>query len=96
MVANMKQVTKNELAAKFSQILREWLTTEELAEVNARNQADEYKSGGVCATHDFCDPNQAMLDAMESFGIFYEGCDQTTEYLINNAWRIAKASRFSL
>ena len=48
------------LADDFSRIIRDWLTSEELAEVLLRNRNRE---PGVCATHDFCDANVAMEEA---------------------------------
>lgn len=80
------------VAAKFSAILREWLTPADLLEIDRRNKTEEY--GGLCATHDFCDPNQAMIDALESFGLEYEGHDEVQGKLIDLAWSIAKANQF--
>jgi len=78
-----------ELAERFSSILREWLTPEQLASVNAMNRSDEDKS--ICHTHDVCDPNQAMIDALASFGIDWSPDEMP---LIDDAWGIAKANGF--
>ena len=52
------------LAREFSATLREWLRPDELAEVVDRNRAetDSY----ICHSHDFCDANMAMFQAMET------------------------------
>ena len=52
------------LAREFSATLREWLRPDELAEVVDRNRAetDNY----ICHSHDFCDANMAMFQAMET------------------------------
>lgn len=79
------------LSSEFSRILREWLSPEELAEINLRNSTPEYS--GCCASHDFCDPNQAMVDALEVFGLDFhpKHCD-----LVNEAWGIASRSGFQI
>lgn len=64
-----------------------------MAEVNIRNQTEEYRSGNLCASHDFCDPNQAMIDALEYFG---HSWDVDYNELINEAWEIAKSHRFDV
>lgn len=93
------------LAVEFSRILREWLT-EELAEVVRLNAAEPDKSG-VCHSHDYCDANQAMLDAWEV--VFGKGevpaCirehktdaeENHDDAIWNAAWTMAKEKGFSL
>lgn len=79
-----------ELANAFSAIIRKWLTVSELSSVIQQN-ATTYAGTGVCASHDYCDPNQAMIDALESFGIEWDNemCD-----LVNAAWEIARQHEF--
>jgi len=84
---------EHDLASRFCRILNEWLTTDEIAEINSRNQG-EYAGRGLCATHDFCDPNQAMLDAMEELGIELDVQDEKQIQLIDEAWSLAKAAGF--
>lgn len=52
------------LAREFSATLREWLRPDELAEVVKRNKAET--NNYICHSHDFCDANMAMLEAMET------------------------------
>ena len=94
------------LAREFSATLREWLRPDELAEVVDRNRAetDSY----ICHSHDFCDPNMAMLGAMETVvGIdvdevmVEEGNEaiqnaETAPLMTawNEAWEIAKRNEF--
>lgn len=82
-------IDTEELAEQFCLILNEWLTEDELEEINRRNSTPEY--AGSCATHDFCDPNQAMSDALESIGFEFapELCES-----INAAWDLATANNF--
>lgn len=82
-------VSALDLSSEFSRILREWLSPDELAEINQRNSTSEYS--GCCASHDFCDPNQAMVEALEMFGLDFHPrlCG-----LVNEAWGIASRSRF--
>jgi hypothetical protein len=79
-----------ELAKAFSEELRRVLTADEMGEVNRLN-AEEANSG-VCHSHDFCDANQVMLDAM---GDEFENTDEQNA-LISQAWNIAKAAEFDV
>ena len=80
------------LAKQFTKVLNEWLTPEQLAEVRRLNATPEYAR--CCATHNYCDANQAMLDAFaETFGRDYQSDDVD---VINEAWDRAKAKEFKL
>lgn len=89
MPESQPMVSPGILAAEFSRILHEWLTADELAEIQRRNSTLEYS--GFCASHDFCDPNQAMIDALSIHGLEFD-----TELcgLINDAWAISRMSGF--
>jgi hypothetical protein len=93
---NAKSPTAGELAARFSNELRKWLTPGQMAEVNARNATPQYL--GVCASHDFCDPNMAMLRAYSRLtGIGEDRVDINSVIgLMNEAWEIAKHSNFGV
>jgi len=82
------------LADTFSEILNEWIP-EKLYEVNLRNKEVSYTEHGCCATHDFCDPNQAMVDAfVKVFGKEPSTKNQKHNMLIDNAWTVAKTAQF--
>lgn len=83
-----------ELAAEFSRHLRAYLTMDQMAECIARNALET--RADVCHSHDHCDANQFMLDALESLGIEYDSSSQTQADLTNAAWDHAKATRFSI
>lgn len=83
----------HKIARAFCGVLNEWLTPEQIQQVNILNATDADQS--VCHTHDFCDANQAMLDAMESLGIEWEGIEDLDRIPVNEAWSIAKAAGFS-
>lgn len=51
------------IANEFSRILNKWLTSEQLSEINRRNKTEDYTKDNLCATYDFCDPNEAMGEA---------------------------------
>jgi hypothetical protein len=55
--------TQERIADAFANILSDWLTADQWAEMQARNV--DY-SDGVCASHDFCDANMAMAEAFET------------------------------
>ena len=94
--ANFESMAQR-LSVRFSQILREWLSESEMAEVLARNAAETNPQ--ICHSHDFADPNQAMLDAAKDLGfreidvldgpLSSAGID-----LWNAAWNLAKSNDF--
>jgi hypothetical protein len=55
--------TQERIADAFADVLRNWLTADQWAEMQTRNV--DY-SDGVCASHDFCDANMAMAEAFET------------------------------
>lgn len=92
MTTTATEISKFDLAREFSRILCEWCTPDEMAEIRQRNLTPEY-SGGCCASHDFYDANQAMIDAVESLGGEY---DTDSDLPIDAAWGIAKQAGFDL
>ena len=49
---------------------------------------------GICASHDLCDANQAMIDALGRFNVEYDSQDEAQGKLIDAAWSLAKAQGF--
>lgn len=85
----------NDLAVGFSNVLKEWLTSEQMAEVVKRNDLPAYAN--ACATHDFCDANMAMAEAFEKvLGREFEFGSDEDDALFNGAWHIAKTNKFYL
>lgn len=80
------------LAAAFADNVAAYLGPDELAEANRRN-AEETRPD-VCHTHDFCDANVLMLEAMESQGIEFDPSSGPQADFCNAAWRLAKAAGF--
>lgn len=86
--------TAEQVAAKFSEILRGWLTPEQMEQVVERNRAE--KSPGVCHSHDFCDANMAMLGAFEALGVPDPDVDDPAVLkLWSDAWDIAFKNEFA-
>lgn len=56
--------TYERISDAFSKEVQEALTPEQIAEVIAKNNTDEYQ--GVCATHDYVDANMLMDAAFKS------------------------------
>lgn len=77
------------LGAAFVALLTRDLTTEELAKVRVQNLA---VGEGVCASHDFCDANMVMVEALRALtgepDAFPHSPDDVA--LWNEAWEIAK------
>jgi len=81
------------VADTFAALLRRYLTPEQFEAVRWRNAAED--SPGVCHSHDFCDANMVMAEAMQRHGFDVES-DQWAENdsalaTWNAAWDDAKA-----
>jgi hypothetical protein len=70
------------LADAFDRRLRDDIGDENYAEVICMNRTPEYER--ACASHDFCDANVTMLEAMMEFGITPD--DDFGLALFNAAW----------
>lgn len=80
-----------ELSEQFSGIIRDWLTEDELEQVNTAN----LNSGDSCETHEFCDPNEAMLQAFnKAFNCELDLQDPLHVELFNRAWAVSKKRNF--
>ena len=85
--------TTEAVAARFCAILRSWLSPQQLQEINEENRLNP----GFCATHDYCDPNQAMIDAWEiESGREWSSEDGECYEITEAAWPKARESGFSL
>ena len=62
-----------EVGAKFADILESWLTPEEWREMLHKNSTVN-KGTDICASHDYCDANMAMLEAFTALD-FRACCD---------------------
>jgi hypothetical protein len=86
MTQTKSAVVIENLAREFSRILKLWLTAEQMAQVVADN-AQEDSDSSVCHSHDYCDANMAMAQALSNLGMF-DPLDW------NAAWDMAKANHF--
>lgn len=91
------------LAKNFSAILKEWLDLKSLPsdksafEKMVREHVEgNYSKKDVCVSHDYCDSNQAMIDAWEKtfprYKLKYENSFHIE--LTYNAWDLAKQNNF--
>lgn len=71
-----------------------------MAKVRGRNHLPEY-SDGACPTHDFCDGNQCMLDAIGTITGLTEMPDEASDpryitwsKIVDAAWNLARACDF--
>lgn len=90
--ADPKDFTAEGCAKRFAEILKTWLTPQQMAEVVKRNDAQE--NPGVCHSNDFCDANMAMAEAFEKFGIVVDPQDDDHAAKWSEAWDIAKQNAF--
>lgn len=82
------------ISVVFSQKLLADIGPDNLAAVNALNDTEEY-SGNICASHDYCDANMPMFEAVKNVtGLDPEVSDETYAALWSDAWDIAKRNRF--
>lgn len=72
------------IAAAFDKVLREWLSPADYSEVVRRNATPQYRDCDICASHDFCDSNEAMMEAFENAGVADDAALWNAAW---NAWR---------
>lgn len=93
----MPMPTAQALAEEFAARLFVSIGAKDFDEVIRRNKEHAYDR--ACASHDFCDANMVMLDAVQALAPEVDVDDilQGDEWnsLWNEAWDIAKASGFS-
>lgn len=93
---NKHSINVLKVAKQFSIVLSNWIP-EKLYEVNLRNKEQSYIEHDCCATHDFCDPNEAMISAFKTiFNREPSAINQKDNMIINNAWLIAKTACFKI
>jgi hypothetical protein len=90
----MTTTTQTEqLARQFSAGLLAEIGADNLAQVIEINANSDNPS--ECATHDYCDANQTMIDAFENlFNKPLDILDYDQSFLIDAAWTLAKTMRF--
>lgn len=94
MTTNHQTTIISDLAHAFSDVLKEWLSQDQLRTVIHLNTSGVY-SELVCASHDFCDANMAMLEAfIRVLGREPMINDDADLGLWNSAWAMAKAASF--
>jgi hypothetical protein len=82
------------IAAQLSTILNGWLTPAELEEVRRRN-IEPQQEPGICATHDFCNADEAMAQAFwRVMRRDVDAASQTDVALWGAAWWIARSVEF--
>jgi hypothetical protein len=86
------------VALEFSNVLGAWLGPKKMREVVQLNAQED--NPNICHSHDFCDANMAMDEAMKKLGVEpmiptdEEGMPQEICDLWNRAWAMAKANKF--
>ncbi len=84
-----------QLALEFAAGIRDSLSLEEVDMVNRINA--KAATADHCATHDFCDANEVMLEAFQrAFGDEPALDSDADVDLINRAWSAARARGFRM
>lgn len=82
------------LANAFRAELRDTLTDRQLREVDARNA--QQVTMDTCASHDFCDANDAMATAyQDALHYPFNAMSETAQGLWNKAWDLARTKPFA-
>ena len=89
----IEKLTTEQVARKFSSILKRWLTKKQMRQVIRTNSKPE--NAPFCATHEFCDANMAMIEAVHKLTGKQPDihCD-ATNLLWTEAWAMAKRKLF--
>jgi len=78
------------IAKEFVRLLHEGGI--DLAEIDRRNAAEESKN--VCHSHDFCDPNEEMLQAFETVHEAFDFESEEHASLWNASWNYTVTTGF--
>lgn len=88
----VKLPTPKEVANTFIAVLKAWLTSEEMELI--REKMKNSNDPSVCYTHDYCDANMAMDQALELHGLKVDIQKDAHVDLMNNAWSLAYKNKF--
>lgn len=88
-----KDILIERVAARFTEIIRLWLTEQEISSVVAQNDVNQQ----FCESHAYCDSNQAMIDAYQiESTLEWSVLDSDCALICEKAWLRAKAAKFKL
>jgi hypothetical protein len=98
MKANMELIIK--VASIFCSTLNSWLTEEEQTAILDKLGSGEYSKGGkyenCCPTQEYCDANEAMIDAIErAVDEEWSSSDDEMGKLWDEAWERASTWNFN-
>lgn len=80
------------VATEFTKVLKGWLTPAEWKEMVKTNTTPEYQHG-ACASHNYCDANEAMMAAFDEFKVPYPADEHPDSFTLwNEAWELARKS----
>jgi len=85
--------SKEILADQFITVIQDWLTVCQCQEIDKLNRLET--SPLVCHTHDYCDANEAMDQALTACGVETDTQKEEQRQLWNGAWEIAKKTGFA-
>lgn len=91
------KISSHKLAAEFCRELVREIGNENLDELNARQAAET--NPNICHSHDYCDANQVMLDALSAIDAdaaanYTASPNDPLNATINEAWKIARENEF--
>lgn len=105
LINQLNQDNITALSNEFSRIVLSWCSMEQLNNINRLNSTKEY--AGCCATHEYYDTNEAMLQAFtktfdREFTFFNDETPESkkqysidTDYF-NAAWQLSKKNKFAV
>lgn len=88
---NRRNEQVSAIAEAFAEVMRQWLSRDEFAEMKRHNQTLDYTLGSACASHNYCDSNMAMAAAFQ--GVLSREPDSASAAdaaLWNDAWNLAR------
>ena len=96
------------ISDEFSEIIREWFhdKPEELIAINKANKQHQKNNKPYCESHEYCDPNQAMIEACEHISVscapkyndLEDNMFSNLSYVraIEQAWTMSRENDFGL
>lgn len=81
-----------DLALAFTDELMATLSSQQQLEVRLLNAVEP--DNRLCRSHDFCDANQVMIDALDVVGETFDAEDRAQGDWLDTAWALARLGGF--
>lgn len=80
------------LSQRFSNAIKKHIGAKKMKKLGQMTSTPEFQNTTACASHDFLDTNQVMIDVLEEYGIPYGS--EAFDSMCSDVWNLAKKNNF--